>query len=319
MMCYRRVLALVTAAVAVACGMPAQTAPAPESPKPGLSQSSMPGEAAPASIDKESLARYLRYAEGFTDSVKISIEDPKPTPFPGFYRLLVHLSAGDQRMDRSYYTDARGQQIFTGNIWDTSQSPFADNLHRLPDEQAAFGPADAKVTIVIFSDFQCPYCRQFAQTIRQNVPKKYPADVRVLFADFPLDKIHPWARAAAEAAHCVGDGNPEAFWAFHDWVFQNQGEFNTNNIPEKTLAFAKEKGWDTTKIGACLSGHAAASEVEKNHQAGLALQVQQTPTVFLNGRELGGALPWETVDHLIQMELSRAKQMQPALAPASRP
>jgi protein-disulfide isomerase len=81
------------------------------------------------------------------------------------------------------------------------------------------------------------------------------------------------------------------------------------NIREKTVQFAKEKGWDTAKIDGCIASKATAAEVERNLQAGLAMQVQQTPTVFLNGRMLGGAVSWATLDTLIKMELNRPKEI----------
>jgi protein-disulfide isomerase len=178
-------------------------------------------------------------------------------------------------------------------------------LDRLPMNGPAFGPADAKVTVVVFSDFQCPYCRQLATTLRTNIPKKYPKDVRVLFADFPLDAIHKWARAAAEAAHCMTDGNPEAFWTFHDWIYEHQGEITEANLREKMLAYAQSKGMDTAKVGTCMQNRSTAGEVEKDQRSGERLQVQETPTIFINGRELSGARPWETLDSVIRLELSR--------------
>ena len=277
----------------LACSVQAADNPAPGGPK----------------IDKARLEGYIRYAEGFTDSVKITVDDPTPSPFPGLQRLRIHLSAGAQRLDRLYYIDSNGQQVISGNVWNLNSSPFLDTLEHLPMNGPAFGPADAKITVVVFSDFQCPYCRQFAQTIRDNAPKKYPNDVRVVFADFPLDAIHPWARAASEAAHCVGDDQPDKFWTYHDWVFQNQGDFHVGNIREKTVQFAKDKGWDSAKIDSCIANKATAAEVDRNLQAGLGLQVQQTPTVFLNGRMLGGAVSWATLDTLIKMELNRPKEI----------
>lgn len=269
-------------------------------------------EGAPA-IDKPKLEAYLRYAEGFAASVKFSIGDPEPLPFPGFYRLPVHLSMGETKQDKVYYLTADGKQILGGPVWDLQGNPFIESLAHVPTDGPSFGPANAKITLVVFSDLECPYCREFARTIRESLPQKYPNDVRVIFKDFPIASLHPWAEAAAEAAHCIGDGRPEAFWQFHDWIFAHQQEISGSNLREKTLTFAREHKLDEAKIATCLDTHATKAEVDSSLNEGRALEVQQTPTFFLNGRPVPGALPWASLDTLIQMELHR-----PSFIPAPK-
>ncbi len=193
-------------------------------------------------IDKPKLETYLRYAEGFTAQVKISIDDPTPSPFKGFFRLLVHITAGPHTEDRLYYITADSERLINGSIWQLNEDPFLDTLNHLPTDGPAFGPANARVTIVVFSDFECPYCRELAKTLRQNVPQKYPNDVRVIFEDFPIESIHKWARAASEGARCLADQKTQAFWAFHDWIFEHQQEVNEGNVREKVLAIGKDQG-----------------------------------------------------------------------------
>ncbi len=266
-------------------------------------------------IDKTSLEAYLRYAEGFTPSVGMAIDDPVPSAYPGFYRLAIHVTSGNQKLQKQYYVSEDGQHIFNGSVWKLGQTPFLDTLAQLPTDGPSFGPADAKVTIVVFSDFQCPYCRQLAQTLRQNVPQKYPKDVRIFFEDFPLESIHNWARAAAEAGRCLANIDSQAFWSFHDWAFEHQGEITDKNLTEKVLGFAKEKNLDSDKIAACMSSHATAAQVAASEAKGELLQVQQTPTFFINGRLVGSALRWEALDGLIQYELNRPKAISlPGLA-----
>jgi protein-disulfide isomerase len=209
------------------------------------------------------------------------------------------------KLDRVYYLTADGQKLVNGSLWDLKMSPFAESLSHMPEGGYGFGPEDAKVKLVIFSDFQCPYCREFAKVLRDNVTQKYPKDVRVLFEDFPIDALHPWARAASEASHCVGDQNPAAFWAFHDWIFQHQTEIKKENLREKVLGFAKDQNLDAGKLQTCMDTHADAAAVDANLAAGRQLQVSQTPTFFINGRMVPGALPWPSLDTVIQLELHR--------------
>jgi protein-disulfide isomerase len=173
--------------------------------------------------------------------------------------------------------------------------------------------------MVIFNDFQCPYCRAFAKTIRENVPAKYPNDVRVIFEDFPIPSLHQWAMAAAEAGRCVSAANPASFWPFHDWIFEHQGEITSENLKDKVLAFAPSQKLDPTAIGNCLSTHAMAPAVQKTIRAGESLGVQQTPTFFINGRMIGGALPWDSpngsLKDVIQLELNRPAEVPGPVAP----
>jgi len=260
-------------------------------------------------IDKQKLEAYVRYAEGFSPEVKMSIDDPAPSPFTGYYRVLVHLTAGAHKLDRLYYATQDGQQFINGNVWKLDESPFVDTLEHLPIDGPSFGPSTAKITVVVFSDFECPYCRELAKTLRDNIPQKYPTDVRVVFRDFPIDSIHKWARAASEAAHCLGGQKPGAFWTFHDWVFEHQQEVNETNLRDHVLGFAKQQNLDVPQVSSCMANHATAQEVSQNQQIGAALQISQTPTIFVNGRTLSGAVPWQTLDNVIKMELNRPKEI----------
>jgi len=266
-------------------------------------------DSTPPKIDKPKLEAYVRYAEGFSPEVKMAIDDPVSSPFTGYYRVLVHLTAGTHKLDRLYYATQDGQQLINGNVWKLGESPFLDTLEHLPADGPSFGPSNAKVTVIVFSDFECPYCRQLAKTLRDNIPQKYPSDVRVVFKDFPIDSIHKWARVASEAAHCLGTQKPGAFWAFHDWVFEHQQEVNETNLRDHVLELAKQQNLDVPQVSTCIADHSTAQEVSRNEQTGAALQISQTPTTFVNGRSIGGAVPWQTLDNVIKMELNRPKEI----------
>jgi protein-disulfide isomerase len=261
-------------------------------------------------IDKQKLDIYARYIEGFTSDVQLTIDDPTPSAYKNLFRVLVHLSMSGRKVaDRVFYVSADGERFLNGAVWDLHQNPFLDTLQNLPTDGPSFGPANAKVTMVVFSDFECPYCREFAKTVRDNIPQKYANNVRVIFKDFPLDSVHPWARAAAEASHCVAGQKPAAFWAFHDWFFEHQEEVNPGNVKEKTLVIAKEQNLDIAKLSTCLDTHATAKEVENDLDAGRRLQIQQTPTAFVNGRMIGGAVPWTSLEAVIRLELDRPAEI----------
>ena len=277
-------------------------------------------DSAAPKLDKPKLESYLRYIEGYTAAVKIVIDDPTPSAYSGYSRVMVHLSMDTRHVgDRLYYVSADGERFFSGLLWDINDNPFLDTLEHLPANGPSFGPANAKVILVVFSDFECPYCREFASTVRANIPKKYPNDVRVVFEDFPIASIHPWAEVAAEDAHCLSDQNTTAFWAFHDWIFEHQGEVNDvfehqkatfpAYLRDKIVAIAKQQNLETRKLATCIDTHAGAQAVAETVKAGWELQIQQTPTSFINGRMLPGAQPWTNLDAVIQLELNRPKEI----------
>jgi len=274
----------------------------------GRASASGPGLEKPK-LDKPKLETYLRYAEAYNAGVKFTFDDPVPSAYPGYYRLLVHISLNGHRGDKFYYVTADGEHILSSPIWDIEKNPFLDTLERLPMNGPSFGPEAAKVTVVIFSDFQCPYCRGFAKTVRDNVPKQYPNDVRVVFQDFPLEAIHPWARAAAEASHCVADQKSAGFWSYHDWIYEHQGEVTQANLREKVIAFAKDQKLDVDKLSSCMDTHAEAKKVNASIAAAEALEVSQTPTSFVNGRMVGGNLSWASLNSVIQLEMNRPKEI----------
>jgi protein-disulfide isomerase len=181
-------------------------------------------------------------------------------------------------------------------------NPFAENLSKLHiDGNPSMGPADAKVTIVEFSDFQCPHCREFSRMLR-NLAPKYP-QIRIVFKDFPLTEIHPWAQTAAVGARCAYMQKPNSFWTIQDQIFENQDLISSENVWEKLAGFAAQDGLDADAFKACMPSPEPAQAVTANRRDGEALNVNSTPTAFINGRTVAGGDKL-TVEQYIRFELS---------------
>lgn len=155
------------------------------------------------------------------------------------------------------------------------------------------GNKDAKITIVEFSDYQCPYCARFHTTL-EKVMENYPDEVRWVYKHFPLDSIHPYARKAAEASECAGEQNK--FWEYNDKLFANQSSINIAYLS----TVAKELKLDTKKFDKCLADGTYAKKVDDDFQYGKKLGVTGTPGAFLNGQKLGGAVPYEQLEAMIE-------------------
>src|SRR6185436_11792552 len=149
--------------------------------------------------------------------------------------------------------------------------------------QPAKGPATAKVTIVEYSDFQCPFCSRGYNTIEKEVLKQYGDKVRFYYKHYPLP-FHPWAKPGAIAAECAKQQKPEAYWTLYDAYFTHQAEVNPQNVKEKGQEFLKDSGIDMAKWGTCFDNKETAAKVNAQHDEGAALGVTGTPAFFINGR-----------------------------------
>jgi protein-disulfide isomerase len=162
------------------------------------------------------------------------------------------------------------------------------------------GDSSAPVTLVEFSDYDCPFCRQVVPTLKQ-LAGHYGDRLRIVWKDFPLTQIHPDAFKAAEAAHCAGD--QERYWEYHDLLFANQRSLQ----PDRLVALADDLGLDRPAFDACLDSSTHAPRVRDGLTQGTRLGVNSTPTIFINGRLIAGAHPYETFAAIVEEELARAR------------
>lgn len=169
---------------------------------------------------------------------------------------------------------------------------------QVSDSDPALGSANAPVTLIEFSDFQCPFCLRVAPTLKQ-IRAKYGDKVRIVWKDFPLTQIHPEAFKAGEAGHCAAEQGK--FWEFHDAVYANQQAMQ----PDDLKRYAANVGVDAAKFNACLDTSKHAEIVRNGVVEGTRLGIDSTPTVFINGRRVSGAQPYEVFAGIIDEELSR--------------
>jgi protein-disulfide isomerase len=179
------------------------------------------------------------------------------------------------------------------------EAPPAVRARIVTDGAPVLGAAAAPVTIVEFSDFYCPYCRQVVPVLTQ-VRARYGDKVRLIYKNLPLENLHPGATRAAEAAQCAHEQGK--FWEFHDRLFTEppapaDGTFTT---------WARELGLDTTRFAECLQSGRTKPAVQKDVEEALALGANFTPAFFVNGRLLSGAQPLEAFVRLIDEELKRS-------------
>lgn len=254
-------------------------------------------------------AQILKQTEGFVRNLfawgpdfKVNIGPLASSPSPDFYLAPIHVTVNGQTDTGTVYVSKDGKTFLRGEMFDMAAHPFAENLTKLHiDNNPTQGPSDAKVTIVEFSDFECPHCREFSQILRSIEPQY--RQVRVVFKDFPLTQIHPWAETAAIAARCAYLQQPKIFWTFQAQIFDDQDLISPENVWDKLTAFAGQDGLDPEAFKTCMSSPEAKEAVEANQHDGEALNVTSTPTVFVNGRPLIGG-DKSTLEQYIKYELA---------------
>jgi protein-disulfide isomerase len=289
-----RFLVLAVLALTLLTALPAQQQPKPSATAP---------------FDKAKMEAYVRHLLAVIPEVQVKVDDPKPGPTPSMEQVDVHFSYQGRTQDESFYLTSDGQHIIRGVVYNLNRNPFQEDLEKLKTAGApSFGPDNAPVTVVEFGDFECPNCREEAKTLRDNIPAQFPTQVRVVFKDFPLEQIHPWAKAAAMVGRCIYHENPSAFWKYHDWIYDHQAEITPDNLKSQVLDFAKmNPEIDALQLGRCIDDKSTEAEVDASLAEGHKLQVDATPTVFLNGRRLVGNYPWQNLEQIISGEINYQK------------
>lgn len=184
--------------------------------------------------------------------------------------------------------------------------PVVDNLSE--GQLPILGNKDAKVTMIEFSDFQCPFCKSYFDTTAAQINDKYIKTGKVKFAYryFPLTSIHPNAQKSAEAAACANDQGQ--FWAYHDVLFKNQDTWGPKAAADAAndfIAYAGQVGLNTDQFQSCLSNSNDADKINSDVTDATAAQVDATPTFFINGVRVTGAVPFAQLQQVIEEQLKK--------------
>jgi protein-disulfide isomerase len=159
------------------------------------------------------------------------------------------------------------------------------------------GPADAPITIVEFSDYQCPFCRRWHEEVYEPLLAAYPGKLKIVYRNLPLTSIHPDAQAAAEAAMCAGD--QDAYWPYHNKLFSSE------SLDQQTfIQYAQELSLNVDAFKTCITEQKFKNEIQKDSDFAINLGVRSTPTFFINGLAVVGAQPLDVFKQVIDKELA---------------
>lgn len=278
------------------------------SPRPPKAASSKEAPSTPPPVllpSKEEIETGLKRTFGYDPAITWTIYDIRPAAIPGLVDVLVSMN---KQNPVHLYVSPNTPYAVAGEMIPFGPNPYAPEREKL---KAADGPtqgaAKPVIEIVEFSDLECPHCKK-AAPILDKLVTDFP-QVQLTFQQFPLPAtMHPWALKAAEYADCAAQQKKDAFWKYIDSIFENQGSIAAATADDKLKELATAAGLDATKLAACAAEPDTETRVNKSLKFGQSLDVNQTPTVFINGRRvLGiGDIPYEQLKTLVQFEIDHA-------------
>jgi len=253
---------------------------------------------------QKTIEAYLRNLYALGPEVQLAISAPKES-VAGLLETTVDVKTPENTQTAKFYLSKDGKYLIRGDVSDLSKDPLAETLMQIQTKGApSLGDPKAPVTLVEFSDFECPVCRSLHDVLRGLLPN-YP-QVRVVFKDYPIEILHPWARTAALAGHCAYEQDPAAFWKLYDAIYDHQDIISAENAWMKMTEYAGQAGLNSDAFRACLASKEAGAAVDESRENGQQLDVSSTPTVFVNGRRLVGA-DARLLEQYIQYELTKLK------------
>jgi protein-disulfide isomerase len=269
-----------------------------------------PASAAPTQTQKN-IEAYLRNIYAFGPDVKVTVGPLTDSGVDGVLETSIEVLIGENKENAKFYVSKDGKYLFRGEMSDMRKDPLAETRALIQMKDApSMGDANAPVTLVEYSDFECPVCRNLHDALRGMLPN-YTGKVRVVFKDFPIEQIHPWARTAAIAGRCAYQQDPKAFWKMYDLIYDNQEVISAANAWTKVSDYAAQSGLNAETFKACMASPEAADAVNTSRANGVQVEVNSTPTIFVNGRRIVGADP-HLLEQYINYELAQQKTGKPA-------
>ena len=242
-------------------------------------------------------------------NVKIEVSQGRPSELSGYDVVTVTLVEGDKRSPHDFYLSKDGNTLAQLSKMDVSKYPFETA------GRPSVGAQDAKVTVIVYDDFQCPYCARGYKTLMHDVLPDYKDKVRIIYKDFPLSDIHPWAIHAAVDANCLFAQSNDAYWDFADYVHGNQAAIRGENRPlpdqfaaldHSALDYGKKHNLDSSKLDSCVKAQDSSAVMASSRYGERALGIDATPTIFINGSRYDGAVPEDDLREALNTALKDA-------------
>jgi protein-disulfide isomerase len=289
-------------------GCRAQSPPSPNPPS-----SSTAATSAPADITRE-IERQVRSHYSLPPDVKVVVGTLRSSEFANYDALTVTFMSANKKQEFEFLLSRDHKTLMRMTKFDLGTDPYAAVMKQIDlSGRPARGNKDAKVTVINYDDFECPFCSRMHETLFPGLFKEYGDRVLFIYKDYPLEEIHPWAVHAAVDANCLAAQNNDAYWEYADYLHANQhaisdekGGGGPNAQLDKLAASEGQKhNLDAARLQACVKAQ-DEKVVRASMHEGDTVGVEATPTMFVNGQKLDGAVPAEDVRAALDQALKDA-------------
>jgi protein-disulfide isomerase len=266
------------------------------------------------------IERQVRATYSLPVDVKVTVGTTKPSEFPNYDALTITLSTSERKQEVPFLVSKDGKTLIRMTKMDLSKDPYADLMKKIDTTgRPTRGNKDAKVVAVNYDDFQCPYCSRMHEQLFPTLFKEYGDRVLFIYKDYPLTEIHTWATHAAVNANCLAAQNNEAYWDFADYIHANQKDVNSEKgnearfalLDKLTVLQGQKHNLDLVKLQSCIKAQ-KDDAVKSSMKEGDSLGVSATPTLFINGEKVDGALPLSDLRAVFDRALQQAGVTVPA-------
>lgn len=279
------------------------------------------------------IERQVRSYYTIPADVKVTVGAITPTAdIPGYDTVSVTIDGGDGKPKEYKFLLSKDRGTMLRVVkFDLTKDPFDEVMKKIDlSGRPSRGDKSAKVTLVDFDDFECPFCARMHQTLFPEILKEYGDRVNFVYKDYPLAEIHPWAIHAAVDANCLAAQNTDAYWDFADYIHSNKRDVDNEKTPgarfeavdKITMQQGQKHTLDMTKLQACVKAQ-NEDAVRASMKEAEGIGVDATPVLFINGQKIDGAVPIAQVRAALDAALKDAGQpvpehASPAPAPASK-
>jgi len=244
---------------------------------------------------------------------------------PGYDSVSVKLDDGGKQKDYTFLLSKDRATMMRVTKFDLTKDAYTDLMSKIDvNGRPSRGAKGAKVVVVNFDDFECPFCSRMHQTLFPDILREYGDRVTFIYKDYPLAEIHPWAIHAAVDAGCLAAQNNDAFWDFADYMHANKQVIDSGRTPDARLDVVDKMAMmqgqrhnvDSTKLVACLKAQ-NEDQVRASMKEADSLGVSATPTLFINGQKIDGAVPISELRAALDTALRDAGQSVPTHIPSA--
>src|ERR1700757_1423703 len=271
-------------------------------------------QSAPSADTSKAIERQVRAYYKLPPDVTVSIGPVHPSDFNNYDAVKLTFNRGTRKDEYDFLLSKDSKTLIKLTKLDLTKDPNAELMKKVNVQgRPTRGNQDAKVVVVNYDDFECPFCSRMHQTLFPEIFKEYGDKVLFIYKDYPLAEIHPWATHAAVNANCLAGQNNDAYWLFADTLHADPREVNGQSnrdaqfatLDRIALQLGERFKLDMPKLQACVKAQKDEA-IKASLREGEALGVDATPTMFINGEEINGALPINEMRAVLDRALSQA-------------